>query len=142
MRLKIVKIVTVCLITLAVISPGMVVLGVVWKQHLALERIQPLSCQVSQSSLANLALASQKKVTVLEQAETSKQFLNLDLVDQFLSVITQDSFARMLQFLILLIPIVLGIFTFCYDRYLVYRANVFQQQVERLEKLWQQSIEQ
>jgi hypothetical protein len=48
----------------------------------------------------------------------------------------------LLKWFFLLFPIVLGIFFFLYDRYLVYRAGIFQQQVEMLEKLWQESIEQ
>lgn len=40
------------------------------------------------------------------------------------------------------IPYSFGNILFLYDRHLVYRAGIFQQQVEMLEKLWQESIEQ
>ena len=42
----------------------------------------------------------------------------------------------------LFIPFCIGTVIYFYDRYLVYRANIFQQQVEMLEKIWQQSLEQ
>lgn len=47
-----------------------------------------------------------------------------------------------MQWFFLLTPICVGLGIIAYDRYLVYRNAVFQEQVEMLERLWQQSIEQ
>ena len=47
-----------------------------------------------------------------------------------------------LQWLLVAVPIGIGLAILLYDRYLVYRSAVFRSQVEMLERLWQQSIEQ
>ncbi|SRR5579883_38814 len=136
MKLKPVKILTVCLITLVVLSPSIVVSGVVWKQHMELEKTQHLACNVEPISTNKLAFSPNQKSTVLkESSRTNEQFFSIDFAEQY-------HIAKILYSCVLFIPILLGILTFCYDRYLIHRANVFQQQVEMLEKLWQQSIEQ
>lgn len=142
MKCKFVKILTVCLITLAVLSPEVVVFGVVWDRHMSLVQIQHLSCKGNQISTGKLAFYPKQEDLVSDRDQTSNKYFNANFVEQFLTFTEHYKIVKIMQWLFLFIPIFLGILTLVYDRYLMYRAAIFQQQVEMLEKLWQQSIEQ
>jgi hypothetical protein len=142
MKVKLLKILTVCLVTLVVLSPGLVVFSVVWGRHIELLKTQTLDCEIDKSCVVNDALAPQ--TGVINPSEYQADIIDYDytLDNQKLTVIKQYQLAIILQWFFLLIPIFFGVGIIVYDRYLVYRAAVFQEQVEMLERLWQQSIEQ
>ncbi|MBO3461038.1 hypothetical protein G7B40_018330 [Aetokthonos hydrillicola Thurmond2011] len=142
MKLKIVNVLTVCLITLAVLSPELVVFGVVWEQHMELVEIQHLACESNQSNPAKLELAPKQEVKTSYQHKRRNKFFNTDFFEQILTIAEQYNIDNILQRFLLLIPILLGLLAFLYDRYLTYRAAIFQKRVEMLERLWQHSIEQ
>ena len=142
MKCKFVKILTVCLITLAVLFPEVVVFGVVWDRHMSLVQIQHLACKGNQISTGKLAFYPKQEDLVSDRYQTSNKFFHANFVEQFLTFNEHCKIVKIMQWLFLFIPIFLGILTLVYDRYLMYRAAIFQQQVEMLEKLWQQSIEQ
>ena len=140
MKAKLLNVLTVCVVTLAVLSPGVVVFGIVWERHLELVKSQNLACEVNKTSTDAPALAPRIEGTHSPQA--SIQSSDRNLIHQMLTVAEQYKFATILQWFFLLIPICVGLGILFYDRYLVHRAAVLKEQVEMLERLWQQSIEQ
>ncbi|WP_138497017.1 hypothetical protein [Nostoc sp. PA-18-2419] len=139
MKAKLLNLLTVCIVTIAVLSPGLVVFGIIWERHLELLESQNLACQVSKTSGA-IAVTPQTESTPLSQ--TSIQSSDQNVVNQMVTVAEQYKFGAILQWFFLLTPICVGLGIIFYDRYLVYRAAIFKEQVEMLERLWQQSIEQ
>ncbi|MEH1997228.1 MAG: hypothetical protein V7L00_00340 [Nostoc sp.] len=140
MKAKLLNLLTVCLVALAVLSPELVVFGIVWERHLELVKSQNLAWEVNKTSRDAPALAPQTEGTHSPQA--SIQFSDRNVVHQMLTVAEQYKFATILQWFFLLTPICVGLGILFYDRYLVHRAAVLKEQVEMLERLWQQSIEQ
>ncbi|MEH2377021.1 hypothetical protein [Nostoc sp.] len=136
MKAKLLNVLTVCVVTLVVLSPGLVVFGIIWEQHLELVKSQNLASEVNKTSTN----ASQTEGT--HSSQTSIQSSDRNVVDQMLTVTEQYKFATILQWFFLLTPICIGLGILFYDRYLVHRAAVLKEQVEMLERLWRQSIEQ
>ncbi|NMG22328.1 hypothetical protein [Brasilonema bromeliae] len=142
MKLKLVQLLTVCTVTLVVLSPEIVVFSMVWERHMELlAQTKNSTCEVNQNSTSKVGLALQEG-TNSYQDSSHVEFSVTNFVKQSLNHKTQDKIVKILQWFLLLFPIILGLLVFFYDRYLVYRAGVFQQQVEMLERLWQQGIEQ
>ncbi|MHC5611792.1 MAG: hypothetical protein ACYTXA_12440 [Nostoc sp.] len=140
MKAKLLNVLTVCVVTLVVLSPGLVVFGIIWERHLELVKSQNLASEVNKTSTNAPALAPQTEGT--HSSQTSIQSSDRNVVDQMLTVTEQYKFATILQWFFLLTPICIGLGILFYDRYLVHRAAVLKEQVEMLERLWRQSIEQ
>ncbi|MEH2292911.1 hypothetical protein [Nostoc sp.] len=140
MKTKLLNVLTVCVVTLVVLSPGLVIFGIVWERHLELVKSQNLGYEVNKTNIDAPALAPQKEGT--HSSQTSIQSSDRNVVHQMLTVAEQYKFATILQWFFLLTPICVGLGILFYDRYLVHRAAVLREQVEMLERLWQQSIEQ
>ncbi|MDF5735807.1 MULTISPECIES: hypothetical protein [unclassified Nostoc] len=140
MKTKLLNVLTVCVVTLAVLSPELVIFGIVWERHLELVKSQNLACEVNKTSTDASAFPSQTEGT--HSPQTSIQSYDRNVVHQMLTVAEQYKFATILQWFFLLTPICIGLAILFYDRYLVHRAAVLREQVEMLERLWQQSIEQ
>lgn len=141
MKAKVLNVLTVCVFTLAVLSPGVVVFGIVWERHLELVKSQNLACKVNKTTSRDTPkLAPRTEGT--HSPQTNIQSSDRNVIHQMLTVAEQYKFATILQWLFLLTPICIGLGILFYDRYLVHRAAVLREQVEMLERLWQQSIEQ
>ncbi|MBD6618995.1 hypothetical protein FNW02_25025 [Komarekiella sp. 'clone 1'] len=138
MRAKLLNVLTVCVVTLVVLSPELVVFGVVWERHINLVESQNLTCKVNESS----TWTPQPNGTHFSQSQASTKPSDRNVVNQMLTVAEQYKLATILQWFFVLTPICLGLGIIFYDRYLFYRAAVLKEQVEMLERLWQQSIEQ
>ncbi|RUR75123.1 hypothetical protein ACF3DV_32570 [Chlorogloeopsis fritschii PCC 9212] len=147
MKLKFLKFLTVSLLTLIVLSPELVVLSVVWEQHMQLVETQNFMCEFNSraaSSQNTSKTAFQQECQKYAQDLVSIKIFDAKLFNSQLSLIQLYKYkiVDFLKWFFLLFPICLGILIFLYDRYLVYRATVFQRQVDILEKLWHESIEQ
>ncbi len=142
MKVKFLNVLTVCLVTLAVLSPGLVVLSVVWGRHLELVKTQNLACEFKNNSSGDNTLSPQTSSTNSSQSQASIQLSERNAVNQVMTSVEQYKLAAILQWFVLLTPIFVGLGIIVYDRYLVYRAAVLQEQIEMLERLWQHSIEQ
>lgn len=142
MKVKLIHVLTVCLVTLTVLSPGLVVFSVVWGRHTELVKTQNLDCEYKNSSANNAILSPQADSKNSSPDRVSIQYFDRNCTHQVLTTVEQYKLAAILQWFILLTPIFIGLGIIVYDRYLVYRAAVLQQQIEMLERLWQQSIEQ
>ncbi|AFY30667.1 hypothetical protein [Calothrix sp. PCC 7507] len=143
MKVKLLNILTVCIVTLCFLSPAILVFSVVWGRHIELVKTQSLACGVSEICLEDDTLSLQYEGMNTSQAPEADIENSLHTLDhQKLTVVEQYQLAIILQWFFLLIPIFFGVGIIVYDRYLVYRAAVFQEQVEMLERLWRQSIEQ
>ena len=140
MKAKLLNLLTVCVVTLVVLSPGVVVFGIVWERHLELVKSQTLACEVNKTSRNAPILAPQTEGT--HSSQTSIKSSDRNVIHQMLTVAEQYKFATILQWFFLLTPICIGLGILFYDRYLVHRAAVLKEQVEMLERLWQHSIEQ
>lgn len=138
MKSKLVNLFTVCLITLAVIFPSLTVFGLVWEQHLKFVETQQnfsTSSQIQSECSASLQINSSIN-------SDSNLYLNQDQTDINLSHRFKiNQIHHLWRWLFLFVPFCIIVAIFLYDRYLVFRAHNFQQQVEMLEKLWQQSLE-
>ncbi|MGH8000378.1 MAG: hypothetical protein ACREPR_13345 [Brasilonema sp.] len=141
MKLKLVQLLTVCTVTLVVLSPEIVVFSMVWERHLEQVQTKGLACEANQSHTNQAGLALQEGIKSY-QGKSHVESSVTNFVKQSLNNAKQDKVVNILQWLFLLFPIVLGILILLYDRYLIYRTAVFQQQVEMLERLWQEGIEQ
>jgi hypothetical protein len=139
MKAKLLNVLTVCVVTLAVLSPELVVFGLIWERHLELVKSH-IPSEVNNTTTDAPALAPQTEGT--HSPQTSIQSPDRNVVHQMLTVAEQYKFATILQWFFLLTPICVGLGILFYDRYLVHRAAVLKEQVEMLERLWRQSIEQ
>lgn len=139
MKVKLLNVLTVCLLTLAVLSPGLVVFSVAWVRHIEFVKTQKLPVEVNKINPENTTLSTTTQN--LDQPLVSNQISDQNIVNQVLTA-EQYKLAVILQWFILLTPVFIGLGIIVYDRYLIYRAAVLQEQVEMLERLWQQSIEQ
>ncbi len=138
MRSRIVNILIVCLVTLAVLSPGIVVFGVIWGRHIELLETKNLSYEVNQIGVSETTNNLLHPSLLTTKQEATKP----NTSQEILSTTEQYKIATMLEWFFLFVPICVGFGILFYDRYLVYRAAVLQEQIEMLERLWQQSIEQ
>jgi hypothetical protein len=138
MRVKLLNVLTVCVVTFVVLSPVLVVFSVVWERHIELIKPQNIACEVNKSSNSTPQLNS----THSSQISATVQSSNRNVVNQMLTIAEQYKLATILQWFFVLTPICVGLGIIFYDRYLFYRAAVLKEQVEMLERLWQQSIEQ
>ncbi|NJM73305.1 MAG: hypothetical protein HC862_26035 [Scytonema sp. RU_4_4] len=140
MKLKLVQLLTVCTVTLVVLSPEIVVFSMVWERHMEQVQTKGLACE-AKNHINQVGLALQEE-TKSYQGKSHVESSATNFVNQSLNNPKQDHFVKILQWFFLLFPIILGILILLYDRYLIYRTTVFQQQVEMLERLWQEGIEQ
>ncbi|ARV60666.1 hypothetical protein BZZ01_20445 [Nostocales cyanobacterium HT-58-2] len=135
MKFKVVQLLTVSLVTVLVFSPELVVFSIVWEQHLELKQTKTLACQTPQNVTSPVKSES-------KQESSEVNFSTTHFLKESLAITKKHKIVQILHWSFLLFPIFLGILIFFYDRYLIYRATVFQKQVEMLERLWQQGIEQ
>jgi hypothetical protein len=141
MKVKLLNVLTVCLVTLAVLSPGLVVFSLVWIRHTEFVKTQKLEFAANKINPTNTTLFTTTTNQNLEAPHVSTQVSDQNIVNQLLTA-EQYQLAVLLQWFILLTPVFIGLGIIVYDRYLIYRAAVLKEQIEMLEKLWQQSIEQ
>jgi len=120
----------------------MVVLRVVWEKHGELVKAQNLTCEVNKINKVNRALDTAATVTNSSLHQTSANYCDRNVVNQPLTTDFVYKVAIIVQWFILLTPVCIGLGILVYDRYLAHRAAVLQEQIEMLERLWQQSIEQ
>ncbi len=142
MRVKLLNIITVCAIILAVLSPEILVFGIIWERHIELVKTQTLTCDINNNISGYDALPPQSESENFSQYQASIKISDCTLNHQKLIAVQQYQFTTIVQWFFILTPIFLGLGIIIYDRYLVYRAAVLREQIETLERLWQQSIEQ
>ena len=138
MNSKVINIFTVCLITLSLFFPSLMVFGLVWEKHLNFVEKQQNNYLYHQNIQSECSAIPQQISSV-----TNDNFYNLSpsINETNLKLSSSSRSLHLWRWLFLFLPFCIGVVIFIYDRYLVYRANLFQQQVEMLEKLWQQSLE-
>lgn len=138
MNSKLVNIFFVCLITLIVLFPSLTVLGLVWEKHIEFVKTK------QNISIYHTSIKSEPSAFGFENNYLTKNdFLNLDIYPKQANIKLSHKYqiCHLWRWLFLFIPFCFGLVIFLYDRYLVYRAHIFQQQVDMLEKLWQQTLE-
>lgn len=132
MNSKLVNVFAVCLITLAVILPATTVFGLVWEKHLEFVQTQQNIQSKNQTTDNECSASLLQTNSLINKVYSNEKKLNLSNKHQTRNIG---------RWIFLFVPFCIGTAIYFYDRYLVYRANLFQQQVEMLEKLWQQSLE-
>ncbi len=141
MKVKLLNVLTVCLVTLVVLSPGLVVFSIVWGRHIEFVKMQNLACESNKFYPGNSVSFAPNSAKSLLQHHTKNEISDRNLVNRLLIAAEQYRLASILQWFVLITPIFVGLGIIVYDRYLVYRAAILKAQVEMLERLWQQSIE-
>jgi len=127
MKLKLINVFAVCLITLTVLFPSLTVFGLVWEKHLNFVEQQNIS-------LYNKSIESECSAFEIQTNFPTNNHVNLNLSNNY-------QIRHLWRWLFLFIPFCMVVAIYVYDRYLVCRAHMHQQQIEMLEKLWQQSLE-
>jgi hypothetical protein len=142
MKVKLLNVLTVSLVTLALISPGVIVFAIVWGQHREFVKTQNLSCELQKINIASPKLSSQTQIINTQSSLVKVKLSDRNFLHQLQMAARKYKLATILQWLFLVTPICIGIGIIAYDRYLVYRAAVLKEHVAMLERMWQQSIEQ
>lgn len=141
MKVKLLNVLTVCLVSLVVISPGILVFSIVWGRHIEFVKMQNLSCEIHKIPPVNSVSITPEAGRSLSPHQKNEEIFDRNLVNRFLIAAEEHKLVSILQWFVLITPIFVGLGIIIYDRYLVYRAAILKEQVEMLEKLWQQSIE-
>jgi hypothetical protein len=140
MKAKIFNFITVFFVTLGVIAPALLVFGLILERHMELVNTQHLVYEVKKSSEGEIAFAPKQEATdSYKQTELLKSF-NGQFVGQLLIPAQPETIVNSLVGFIFFVPIGFCLGMSLSDRYRVYRAAVFKERVEMLERLWQQSI--
>lgn len=139
MKAKLLNVLTVCLVALVVISPGLVVLSLVWEKHTEFVRTQKFTNDFNKISPVSSQLIGGNKSSTSQIVTPSSINHNMNQLD---TIADSYKLAIIIQWFIVLIPIFVGLGIIIHDRYLLYRAAILKEQVAMLEKLWGQSIEQ
>ncbi|GAB1539162.1 hypothetical protein NUACC21_18270 [Scytonema sp. NUACC21] len=141
MKSRIVRVFTVFLVTLIVLSPEIVVFGMIWEEHIDLVQTRALGCEAEQNYESKAKLVPMQKSRNSYSDKSQFQLFDTKFTKSSLNPIEKYRIVRIIQFFFLFFPILVGVFVILYDRYLIYRTAIFQQQVEMLERVWQQNIE-
>jgi hypothetical protein len=149
MKVKVLNFIVVGLFTLLVISPGILVFNIVWEKHLEFINMQNLLCDIENNYTGNSQITLPEASRNLSQHQRNNQMsdnkallqADRNLVNRLLVITQQYRLASILQWFVLITPVFVGLGIIIYDRYLAYRAAILKEQVEILEKLWQESIE-
>ena len=142
MKVKLLIMLTVSLVTLALISPGIIVFTIVWGQHREFVKTQNLSCELSKINIASSQLVPQTKIINTQLSLVKVKLSDNSFLHQLKVTAKKYKLATILQWIFLVTPICIGIGIIAYDRYLVYRAAVLKEHIAMLERMWEQSIEQ
>jgi hypothetical protein len=142
MKVKLLNVLTVSLVTLALISPGVVVFAIVWGQHREFVKTQNLSCELPKINIASPQLFPQTKIINTQPSLVKVKLSDNNFLHQLKLAAKKYNLVTILQWLFLVTPICIGVGIIAYDRYLVYRAAVLKEHIAILERMWQQSIEQ
>jgi predicted PurR-regulated permease PerM len=142
MKVKLLNVLTVSLVTLALISPGVIVFAIVWGQHREFVKTQNLSCELQKINIASPKSIPQTQIINTQSSLVQVKSSNSNFLNQLQMAAKKYKLATILQWLFLVTPICIGIGIIAYDRYLVYRAAVLKEHIAMLERMWQQSIEQ
>ncbi|MEC4816667.1 MAG: hypothetical protein SAK29_25880, partial [Scytonema sp. PMC 1069.18] len=108
MRSKLVQICTVGLITLLVLSPELVILSIIWEQHIEWVQTQGLSCDVNQSSEEQVGLASLQDGYNSYENNSNSQFADTKFNQRSLTNTQNYKIVKILQLFFLLFPIFVG----------------------------------
>ncbi|MBF2065941.1 MAG: hypothetical protein IGS39_16200 [Calothrix sp. C42_A2020_038] len=127
MKTKLLNICTVCLVTLAILSPEIVVFGIIWQQRLQLNQNYSSIHQVSP-----LQHHIYPHDTFISNPYNG---FNHD----FWFIINKFRIIFLLEFLLISIPVGIGISVYVYEKYLIYRAEFYRKKVEKLEEMWNKS---
>lgn len=141
MKIKLLNALTVGLVTLALISPSILVIGVVLGQR-ELVKTQNLSCESPKINIGSQSLSTTGTSFNLESFVSPVRKSEDNLLYKIQRFINKHNFLIIIQWLFLGIPIFIGVIIIGYDRYLIYRSAVLKSQIALLERMWEQSIEQ
>lgn len=117
------------------------VFGLVWEKHLEFVEKQQNNSLYHQTVQNECSAIPQNINSVTKDNLDNIYNLSANINETNLKLSSRSQMFHLWRWLFLFIPFCIGAVIFLYDRYLVYRAHVFQQQVDMLEKLWQQSLE-
>lgn len=141
MKIKLLNALTVGLVTLALISPSILIIGVVLGQR-ELVKTQNLSCESPKINIGSQSLSTTGTSLNLESFVSPVRKSQDNLLYKIQRFFNKHNFLTIIQWLFLGIPIFIGVMIIGYDRYLIYRSAVLKSQIALLERMWEQSIEQ
>jgi hypothetical protein len=132
MKSKFLHVLAVGVVTLVILSPGLIIFGIVWEKHVELVKPPNVCCEIIRTN------SDHHSLNLSPRKNTAQGFL------QKIPIIVAEQFkiTTIFQWFVLGTPICIGLGIIAYDRYLDYRAAVLRRQVQMLERLWRQSIEQ
>ncbi len=135
MKDKILNFLTVSLVTLLIISPGLIVFTVVWERHLELVSAQNYLSSSHKGNIGFQNLGSNFA------GIKSQRIADTKFWEQRVILEGQYRTTKILLWLLLFAPISLGVGIFSYEKYLIHRQKVLEKQIHMLERMWQLTIE-
>ncbi|GAC1492885.1 MAG: hypothetical protein NVS2B14_05780 [Chamaesiphon sp.] len=130
-KAKFFNLITVCLATSGLLAPAQVAFGYSTERQINLEQAQHLACvKEGQHLLCNV----EPQGAVVSPS-------SIDIVLPLPNPAQQKSIANILLWFSYILPCGICLGIFLYDRYCATRTAALQQQIEVLEKLWQQSTQ-
>lgn len=136
-KLKLLKFLTVCLVTLGVLAPALLTFGLIFKQHINIQAARHLVYELSNGSQGDRHYIANRKTIESHQQIERLNACTTTLAGQLVPTEQKD----LLKFIFFVLPSGLCLAIFLYDRYCVYRTALLKEQVEMLERLWQQSMQ-
>ncbi|MEA5570086.1 hypothetical protein [Calothrix sp. UHCC 0171] len=135
MNAKLINILTVSLVTFAVLVPEILVFGFIWQNHLQFEQNNSLisSGDSLHNNYVNNILLNTTDVEKIPISNGENHGF-IDWLDTFKIIL-------LLELLLFSLPMGLVLIFFLYDRYLIHRNISYQQRVELLEKIWHYDID-
>lgn len=134
MKAKFMQVMIVCLVTLAVLSPELIVFNIIWQHHLDF-KASHLSQQISKKDFYKFSYSDYNAIPIRKNSvDESFNSRILMLYDKYKILIALES-------LLLFIPISIGFGVFAHNQYHHHRASIHRKQVEKLEKMWRCNID-
>lgn len=136
LRFKLLKVLTVCLVTLGVLAPAILTFGLIFEEHINIQEARNFVYELSNNSKGDRHYTPNRKTTKSHKETESLNSCSA-LTEQLLPAEQSD----LLKFIFFVLPSGVCLAIFLYDRYCVYRTALLKEQIEMLERLWQQSMQ-
>jgi hypothetical protein len=141
MKRKFFEILTVSLITLAILFVPLAVFARIWQLHLEFVNHTAVVAKPNQQPGPRDRSATTQIATLESPPQFSKLIRDETETTSLLRTVQRAIIINLILELVVFIPLGFGLGIFWQSWYRTYRSALFQKQVAKLEKLWQQSIQ-
>jgi|GEM_PF-3334485 len=140
MKFTLLNLLTVSLVTFAVISPDLLVLAVVWDKHMDLVENQYLVSPGKTVSGEHQSVSYINTATESSQPANQINYSYADLTEPLMTFEAEAILLKITLGVLFFLPLFIWSLILIHQKYMVYRASIYQKKVEFLERMWQQSM--